>query len=66
MADVKMKKPDGTWVSLKGPKGDTGDTGPQGAAGAPGAAGSDGHGISVFDQAGEPMGAVAGDIWFEE
>lgn len=71
MADVKIKKPDGSWVSIKGPKGDTGDAGPEGPAGANGAqgpqgpSGADGHSIEVFSDASEPGGAVAGDIWFQ-
>lgn len=64
MADVKIKKPDGSWVSIKGPKGDTGDAGPQGPAGADGAQGPAGAGISIFDDVAEPEGAVAGDVWF--
>jgi hypothetical protein len=75
MADVKMKKPDGTWVSLKGPKGDPGDagaagadgaTGPAGADGAAGPAGADGRSVTAFAGAVEPVSALAGDIWFED
>jgi hypothetical protein len=72
MADVKMKKPDGTWVSLKGPKGDpgdagaAGDTGPAGADGQAGPAGADGRSVTTFAGAAEPGAALAGDIWFED
>lgn len=68
MADVKIKKPDGTWESIKGPKGDQGDTGPTGAtgpAGAIGPQGAAGRSVAVFDDASEPAGAIAGDIWFQ-
>lgn len=66
MADVKMKKPDGTWVSLKGPKGDPGDAGANGTPGQDGADGQDGRSIMTFAGAVEPGSAVAGDIWFED
>lgn len=71
MADVKIKKPDGTWVSIKGPKGDPGDAGPQGPAGADGAqglqgpAGADGRSVGIFTDPTEPGAAQSGDIWFE-
>lgn len=69
MADVKMKKPDGTWVSLKGPKGDPGNDGAQGPAGADGQAGpagDAGRSVMTFTGAAEPGAALAGDIWFED
>lgn len=72
MADVKMKKPDGTWVSLKGPQGNAGPagadgaTGPAGADGAAGPAGADGRSVTAFAGAVEPVSALAGDIWFED
>lgn len=69
MADVKMKKPDGTWVSLKGPKGDPGNDGAQGPAGADGQAGpagDAGRSVMAFAGAVEPGAALAGDIWFED
>lgn len=68
MADVKIKKPDGSWVSIKGPKGDQGDAGsqgPAGAAGAQGPAGPAGRSVSVFTDASEPGSAQEGDIWFQ-
>lgn len=71
MADVKIKKPDGTWISLKGPKGDPGDTGPAGPAGqdgtpgSAGPAGADGRSVAFFEGAVEPPTAVTGDFWFE-
>ena len=71
MADVKIKRADGSWVSLRGPKGDKGDkgdpgdTGPSGADGAPGPAGTDGKGIGVFEGGAEPGSAVTGDLWIE-
>lgn len=68
MADVKIKKPDGSWVSIKGPKGDTGDAGaqgPAGAAGAEGPAGPAGRSVGIFTDASEPGAAQAGDVWFE-
>lgn len=71
MADVKIKKPDGTWVSIKGPKGDPGDQGPAGADGAQGAQGPQGdpgtagRSVAVFTDATEPGSAQSGDIWFE-
>lgn len=68
MADVKIKKPDGTWTSIKGPKGDPGNAGPQGPAGESGAqgpAGTAGRSVATFTDATEPMAAQPGDIWFE-
>lgn len=65
MADVKMKKPDGTWVSLKGPQGIAGAPGTAGVDGQDGSDGANGRSVAVFDQAGEPGAALAGDIWFE-
>lgn len=68
MADVKMKKPDGSWVSIKGPKGDPGDAGPQGPPGSDGAQGPSGpagRSIGIFTDATEPGSAESGDIWFE-
>lgn len=68
MADVKIKKPDGTWESIKGPKGDPGDIGPggpEGPAGSDGPAGAPGRSVQVFEGAGEPGQAQTGDIWFQ-
>ena len=68
MADVKIKKPDGTWVSIKGPKGDAGDAGPAGADGAQGPqglTGPAGRSVGIFTDATEPGAAQEGDIWFE-
>jgi hypothetical protein len=68
MADVKIKKPDGTWVSIKGPKGDPGNAGPAGADGSQGPegpAGPPGRSVSMFSDATEPASAQEGDIWFE-
>jgi hypothetical protein len=68
MPDVRIKKPDGTWISLKGPQGDPGPPGPPGAdstvAGPAGADGTDGRNVAVFEGASEPGSAVAGDYWF--
>jgi hypothetical protein len=68
MADVKIKKPDGEWVSLKGPQGAQGVAGADsvvpGPAGADGADGADGRSVAVFDQVDEPLTAIAGDFWF--
>ncbi len=77
MADVKLKLPNGQWVSLVGAAGATGSTGSVGATGSAGAsvtgatgaqgpqgnAGVDGRSVQVFQQAGEPGAALAGDIW---
>lgn len=64
MADVKIKKQDGTWISLKGPKGDPGDPGADSTVPGPaGSDGADGHSVSVFESAQEPGGAVTGDFW---
>lgn len=71
MADVKIKKPDGTWVSIKGPQGDpgvagpAGPAGPAGADGAEGPAGPPGRSVATFSDATEPAAAQTGDIWFE-
>ena len=68
MADVKIKKPDGTWESIKGPKGDPGNAGPAGERGPEGPAGSPGspgRSVATFTDASEPAGAETGDIWFE-
>lgn len=68
--DVKIKRPDGTWVSLKGPQGPQGPAGTAGTAGAagapgtPGTNGTNGRSVATFDQASEPGAAVAGDFWF--
>ena len=63
MADVKVKKPDGTWQSIMGPQGVQGTQGPAGSAGPQGPAGPGGQSITVFSQAGEPSTAIAGDMW---
>jgi hypothetical protein len=65
MADVKFKKPDGTWISLKGPQGETGATGADGNDGAPGSPGVNGTSVTVYEQAGEPGSAIIGDFWIE-
>lgn len=72
MADVRVKKPDGTWVSLVGPQGPPGQDGAPGPAGAdgapgsPGEAGPAGRGVAIFEQAGEPdaSASMPGDFWF--
>jgi len=53
---------------VKGDTGATGATGPQGIqgpTGATGAPGPAGHSIVVYEQPGEPMTAVDGDVWVD-
>ena len=47
----------------KGDRGDVGSIGPKGDTGSSGASGAAGRSVTVFQQAGEPGAAIAGDIW---
>lgn len=49
-----------------GPGGAPGYPGEDGEDGWPGAAGPAGHPITIFDQATEPVAAVAGDVWITD
>ena len=65
MADVRVKKPDGSWVSLTGPAGPPGANstvpGPQGPQGIQG---DPGRSVAVFEQASDPgVAAQTGDVW---